>query len=221
MGYRQNDFTNRAIARAVKNKETKLITGPTLETKEAKPKKEEEKEEENLFTNPYDEFLKTWKQGDVLPLIPPGKTLHLCKFGNPLHIDSDYFDLQNEYKVKKSKVAFKHPDLKLDSKSLGPKLRDEVDTLLARSMMGRFGLKPWVDDKNKLRCPEGTPAANQFTDQRMSNCFIISPATAAGSASRIARRAGSSMANAAQVGQRTQAGFDSARDKAAVHRCVE
>ena len=217
MGYRQNDFINRAIARAVKNKDAKLTTAPTLDTKEAKPKEskpkdEKSKEEENPFKNPYDAFLKTWKQSDPLPLIPPGMTMHLCKFGNPLHTDTNYFDLQEEYQTKKTKVKFKHPDLKLDSKSLGPKLRDEIDTLLARSMMGKFGLKPWVDDKNKLRCPEGSPAANQFTDQRMSNCFIISPRTAAGSAGRIARRAGSAIADASQVGGRTPSGFQAARD---------
>jgi DNA polymerase III epsilon subunit-like protein len=217
VGYRQNDFINRAIARAVKNKDAKLITGPTLHAKEAKPKEskpkdEKSKEEENPFKNPYDAFLKTWKQSDPLPLIPPGMTMHLCKFGNPLHTDTNYYDLQKEYQTKKPKVKFKHPDLQLDSKSLGPKLRDEIDTLLARSMMGKFGLKPWVDDKNKLRCPEGSPAANQFTDQRMSNCFIVSPATAAGSASRIARRAGSAIANASQVGGRTPGGFQAARD---------
>ncbi len=217
MGYRQNDFINRAIARAVKNKDAKLITGPTLDIKEAKPKEskpkdEKSKEEENPFKNPYDAFLKTWKQSDPLPLIPPGMTMHLCKFGNPLHTDTNYYNLQKEYQTKKPKVKFKHPDLHLDSKSLGPKLRDEIDTLLARSMMGKFGLKPWVDDKNKLRCPEGSPAANQFTDQRMSNCFIVSPRTAAGSAGRIARRAGSAIADASQVGGRTPSGFQAARD---------
>lgn len=217
MGYKQSDFVNRAIARAVVNKEVELITAPTLDIKAAKPKEDEPKEnkpkeEENPFKNPYDEFLKTWKQGDTLPLIPPGMTMHLCKFGNPLHTDTNYFDLHDEYKTKKPKVKFKHPDLTLDSKSLGPKLRDEVDTLLSRAMMGRFGLKPWVDDKNKLRCPEGSPAANQFTDQRMSNCFIVSPATAAGSANRMARRAGGAIANASQVGGRTQGGFSAARD---------
>lgn len=212
MGYKQSDFVNRAIARAIKNKNDVFVIAPTMDAKAAKPKDEKQKDEENPFKNPYDAFLKTWKQGDTLPLIPPGMTMHLCKFGNPLHTDTNYFDLHDEYKTKKSKVKFKHLDLTLDSKSLGPKLRDEIDTLLSRAMMGRFGLKPWVDDKNKLRCPEGTPAANQFTDQRMSNCFIVSPATAAGSANRIARRAGSAIASASQVGGRTPGGFDAARD---------
>ena len=140
--------------------------------------------------------------------------MHLCKFGNPLHIDTNYFDLKPEFKKKQPTVKFKHGDLRLDSKSLGPKLRDEVDSLLSRAMMGRFGLKPWVDDKNKLRCPEGTPAANQFTDTMMSNCFILSPATAAGTANRAVRRAGGAIANASEVGGRTQGGFTRARNLA-------
>ena len=214
MGYKQSDFVNRAIARAIQSKDAELIVAPVIETKEAQPEKntKPKQEEEKPFANPYEEFLNTWKQGDPLPLIPPGKTLHLCKFGNPLHIDTNYFDLQPEYKIKKPKVRFKHINLTLDSKSLGPKLRDEVDSLLSRAMMGRFGLKPWVDDKNKLRCPEGTPAANQFTDTMMSNCFILSPATAAGSAGRVARRAGRAMTNAIEPGNRAQGGFETARD---------
>lgn len=214
MGYKQSDFVNRAIARAIQAKDAELIVAPVIETKEAQPDKttKPKQEEEKPFANPYEEFLNTWKQGDPLPLIPPGKTLHLCKFGNPLHIDTNYFDLQPEYKIKKPKVRFKHINLTLDSKSLGPKLRDEVDSLLSRAMMGRFGLKPWVDDKNKLRCPEGTPAANQFTDTMMSNCFILSPATAAGSAGRVARRAGRAMTNAIEPGNRAQGGFETARD---------
>lgn len=211
MGYKQSDFVSKAINRAIRHKDAELHIAPIIETKEAKPT-EKAKDNEKPFANEYDEFLNTWKQGNILPLIPPGKTLHLCKFGNPLQIDTNYFDLRPEFRVKKPKVKFKHHDLKLDSKSLGPKLRDEVDTLLSRAMMGRFGLKPWVDDKNKLRCPEGTPAANQFTDSMMSNCFIVSPATAAGSARRVARRAGRAGANIAEPGGRTQAGFAGARD---------
>lgn len=43
--------------------------------------------------------------------------------------------------------------------------------LLARAA-ARFGII--VDENNKLRCPPGTPAANQFTDAFGSNCFGIS-----------------------------------------------
>jgi DNA polymerase III epsilon subunit-like protein len=216
VGYKQSDFVNQAIARAIQARDAGVFIAPQIETKEDKPAAEEKpaKQNEKEFANPYEEFLNTWKQGDILPLIPPGKSMHLCKFGNPRRIDTNYFDLMPEYRTKKPKVKFKHNDLTLDSKSLGPKLRDEIDTLLSRAMMGRFGLKPWVDDKNKLRCPEGTPAANQFTDQRMSNCFVISPATMAQGARRMARRAGAAATSSAQMGERTRGGFEGARDLA-------
>ena len=47
VGYRQNDFINRAIARAVKNRDTKLVTAPTIYTKEAKPKEAKPKDEKS------------------------------------------------------------------------------------------------------------------------------------------------------------------------------
>lgn len=36
-----------------------------------------------------------------------------------------------------------------------------------------------VDDNGKMRCPPGTPNANQFTDMQMSNCMVPSPETVA------------------------------------------
>lgn len=45
-----------------------------------------------------------------------------------------------------------------------------------------------VDDKGKMRCPPGTPNANQFTDINMSNCMIPSAETVAGGALDLAKR---------------------------------
>lgn len=216
VGYKQSNFTKKAIARAGNSRNTPLITSPQLETKADRPSQkmaddDKKPKKEKSYKNPYDEFLDTWKQGDVLPLVPPGKVFRLCQFGNPLRAESNNYELDDKYKIKKSTVKFKNDNLTLSSKSLGPKLRDEVDSLLSRAMMGRFGLKPWVDDKNKLRCPPKTPNANQFTDSRMSNCFVA-PKAAAGKAGRLARRAGAAVANATQVGGRTQMGVSAARD---------
>lgn len=60
---------------------------------------------------------------------------------------------------------------------LGPSLGESPDTpsLGRRVALGR-GLI--VDDAGKLRCPAGTPNANQFTDLQMSNCMIPSAETA-------------------------------------------
>jgi hypothetical protein len=61
---------------------------------------------------------------------------------------------------------------------LGPSLRDNPDTpsIGRRVAVGR-GLI--VDELGKMRCPAGTPNANQFTDVQMSNCMIPSAETAA------------------------------------------
>lgn len=61
---------------------------------------------------------------------------------------------------------------------LGPSLRENpsVPSIGRRVAVGR-GLI--VDDAGKMRCPAGTPNANQFTDLQMSNCMIPSMETAA------------------------------------------
>jgi hypothetical protein len=43
-----------------------------------------------------------------------------------------------------------------------------------------------VDENGKMRCPAGTPNANQFTDINMSNCMVPSAQTAANEAARAA-----------------------------------
>jgi len=64
-------------------------------------------------------------------------------------------------------------DLPLEQKSLGDNLQKLVPggSLLQRAV-GRLGIIR--DELNKLRCPPGTPAANQFTDALGSNCFGVS-----------------------------------------------
>ena len=46
-----------------------------------------------------------------------------------------------------------------------------------------------VDDTGKMRCPPGTPNANQFTDITMSNCMVPSAETAASEAAQAAEGA--------------------------------
>lgn len=46
-----------------------------------------------------------------------------------------------------------------------------------------------VDDNGKMRCPPGTPNANQFTDINMSNCMIPSAETLAQEAADAAKKA--------------------------------
>lgn len=54
----------------------------------------------------------------------------------------------------------------------GASLAQRGRSLIARAA-AKFGVV--VDERNKFRCPPGTPAANQFTDSMGSNCFGLSP----------------------------------------------
>ena len=187
--------------------DSKISFVPNLEIKEDKKK---ETVKEKIFSNPYEEYIKTWEPGDPLPLIPPGKVLHICKFHpNLLATGGEIYETQERYK---NAVKFKSGQPSdIEYKILGRKLKDSVESLLSRAVRGA-GRGLWVDDKNKLRCPPGTPNANQFTDMAGSNCLIPSPARAAQSGARAIRGAVTGVAQrAAGVGQRIEQSFDAAR----------
>ena len=68
---------------------------------------------------------------------------------------------------------------------LGPTIKDKPE-------LGSVGVRAAraagviVDAAGKLRCPPGTPNANQFTDMQMSNCLVPSAETAARGAASMA-----------------------------------
>lgn len=70
---------------------------------------------------------------------------------------------------------------------LGPTIKDKPE-------LGSVGVRAAraagviVDATGKLRCPPGTPNANQFTDMQMSNCLVPSAETAARGAASMAGR---------------------------------
>jgi hypothetical protein len=200
----KDSFANKALKRFAANNGSLVKSVPDEIKKDSPPssKKEEGAEKESNFANPYEEYIKTWEQGDPIPLVPPGKNLFLCKAGtNELHEYENY--VTDEFWRNRKSPSFKSLD-EFDFKSLGPKLKESMPTLLSRVAQGR-GL--WVDDKNKLRCPPGTPAANQFTDITGSNCFIVTPQTAAGSARRAVRRGMTASAQmSGQIGDRIENG---------------
>ena len=191
---KKHDFAKSALYKTAFGKDISLNTAPIdFKADKPKPKSGDEKEEEpEKYENPYEAFIKTWQQGDQLPLVPPGMQFHLCKYKlNNLDTDSEYLGLAQEYRKKPNAKINKKSDISdIDIKNLGPKLRNAVETVRQRALRRRGGLVPWVDENNKLRCPAGTPAANQFTDEMMSNCFIVSAETAAGAGRRAIRRAG-------------------------------
>ena len=68
---------------------------------------------------------------------------------------------------------------------LGPSIRED-DKLpsVGQSAARRAGII--VDENGKMRCPPGTPNANQFTDMQMSNCMVPSAETIANAAAQAA-----------------------------------
>lgn len=70
---------------------------------------------------------------------------------------------------------------------LGPTIKDKPE-------LGSVGVRAAraagviVDAAGKLRCPPGTPNANQFTDMQMSNCLVPSAETAARGAASLASK---------------------------------
>jgi DNA polymerase III epsilon subunit-like protein len=188
-----NSFANKAIDKFLLSKDASLsISLPSIKADNPKPKDEpaDKKitaEKESKAQSAYEDYLENWQQGDPIPLMPPGKEFILCRVDlNPMAAkrEAGYHDVPELTKKPYKKVS---PEEQLiEFKNLGPKLSSSLTSLLGRVAKSR-GL--WVDDKNKLRCPPGSPAANQFTDITGSNCFIPSPQTAAGSARRAVRRA--------------------------------
>jgi DNA polymerase III epsilon subunit-like protein len=188
-----NNFAEKAISNFISNKDISLsVSLPSIKADDSKTKEESsskkiEKEKDSKAQSAYEDYLENWQQGDPLPLIPPGKELVICRVNldeTRAEKTAGYYDVP-ELTKKPYKKSSPEEDL-IQFKNLGPKLSENILSLIGRVAKSR-GL--WIDDKNKLRCPPGTPAANQFTDITGSNCFIPSPQTAAGSARRAVRRA--------------------------------
>lgn len=88
---------------------------------------------------------------------------------------------------------------------LGPSLRENRGLpSVGVSSARRAGVI--VDENGKMRCPPGTPNANQFTDINMSNCMVPSAETAARNAAEVAADA------ARQLGGGFKRGTNSRKD---------
>ena len=74
------------------------------------------------------------------------------------------------------------------------------------------------DADGKMRCPPGTPNANQFTDKDMSNCFSFSPLTVARGIMRATRRLAERMDGSGGASSRQDLRFDTAYDAEAFQR---
>lgn len=75
----------------------------------------------------------------------------------------------------------------MQEKSLGSTLRQRMPgASIAGRAAARFGVI--MDELGKMRCPPGTPAANQFTDMTGSNCFGTTPGNIISEAINLAQR---------------------------------
>ena len=88
------------------------------------------------------------------------------------------FDANERVAEYRKSVAVVQENLLLFKGFLGPTIKDKPE-------LGSVGVRAAraagviVDAAGKLRCPPGTPNANQFTDMQMSNCLVPSAETAA------------------------------------------
>lgn len=87
------------------------------------------------------------------------------------------FDANRRVENYRKSVAFVDENVLMFKGFLGPSLKDkpELVTVGARAARAAGVI---VDSLGKLRCPPGTPNANQFTDMQMSNCMVPGMGTA-------------------------------------------
>ena len=90
---------------------------------------------------------------------------------------SPRFDANQKVENYRKSVAFVDENVLMFKGFLGPSLKDkpEVASVGARAARAAGVI---VDNLGKLRCPPGTPNANQFTDLQMSNCMVPGMGTA-------------------------------------------
>ena len=83
-------------------------------------------------------------------------------------------------------------------KELGRSIGSTIGRVSTQAFQAAGGV---IDANGKLRCPPGTPNANQFTDVDMSNCMTIGLGTVARSLFRIGKRMDAMAAYGAEVGK--------------------
>ena len=97
------------------------------------------------------------------------------------------FDANERVAEYRKSVAAVQENVLLFKGFLGPTIKDKPE-------LGSVGIRAAraagviVDSAGKLRCPPGTPNANQFTDMQMSNCLAPSPETAARDVAKLSSR---------------------------------
>jgi hypothetical protein len=126
----------------------------------------------------YDE-LKSNPNGPHWGWVDPPKQLSAAE-------KKDNYNKALAWKAKQPKVVinyFKYnadgsvesePSKKVRLKSLGPTV-GSMNPSGRIDLHGPIGMGVVIDANGKMRCPPGTPNANQFTDADMSNCMTVGP----------------------------------------------
>jgi hypothetical protein len=108
------------------------------------------------------------------------------------------FDANRRVENYRKSVAFVDENVLMFKGFLGPSLKDkpELVTVGARAARAAGVI---VDSLGKLRCPPGTPNANQFTDMQMSNCMVPGMGTAKKLKDRAANAMGTLLSTAGKA----------------------
>ncbi|CAB4145260.1 Phosphatidylinositol 3-/4-kinase, catalytic domain containing protein [uncultured Caudovirales phage] len=97
------------------------------------------------------------------------------------------FDANERVAEYRKSVAAVQENVLLFKGFLGPTVKDKPElTSVGHRAARAAGVV--VDSLGKLRCPPGTPNANQFTDMQMSNCLMPSAETAARDVAKLSTR---------------------------------
>lgn len=97
------------------------------------------------------------------------------------------FDANERVAEYRKSVAAVQENVLLFKGFLGPTVKDKPElTSVGHRAARAAGVI--VDSLGKLRCPPGTPNANQFTDMQMSNCLTPSAESAARDAGKLSAR---------------------------------
>ena len=104
-----------------------------------------------------------------------------------MYKSSRAFDANERVQRYRKSVSAVHENILLFKGFLGPTLKDN-DALQSVGMRAARAAGVIVDSAGKLRCPPGTPNANQFTDMQMSNCLVPSAETLAAQAANAVQR---------------------------------
>lgn len=108
------------------------------------------------------------------------------------------FTANERVEAYQKSVSSVHENVLLFKGFLGPSLKDKPE-LSSVGVRAARAAGVIVDEAGKLRCPPGTPNANQFTDMQMSNCMVAGLDVAKRMARAGRREVGELLQNAKRV----------------------